>query len=83
MRSVHITSEQTKCEFEGVKVGGKIITFRVLEKGGHKCVFRCKMSRDELSFLNENDEEKLMDDQRDVNEIRNLSLKMFQIKKKF
>lgn len=47
------------------------------------CVYRCKMSGDELSFLSENDQEKLMDDERAANEIRNLSLKMFQIKKNF
>lgn len=41
------------------------------------------MSGDELSFLNENDQKKLMDDQREVNEHRNLSLKVFQIKKEF
>lgn len=57
--------------------------FRVREKGGHRHDCRCKMSGDELSFLNENDQKKLMDDQREVNEHRNLSLKVFQIKKEF
>lgn len=57
--------------------------FRVWEKGGHRHDYRCKMSGDELSFLNENDQKKLMDDQGEVNEHRNLSLKVFQIKKKF
>ena len=41
------------------------------------------MSREELNFVNETDEEKWMDDQRDVNKTRNLSLKMNQIKKKW
>lgn len=40
------------------------------------------MCGDELNFLNENNQEKLMDDQRDVNEHRYLSLKVFQIKKR-
>ena len=57
--------------------------FRVREKGGHRHDYRCKMGGDELSFLNENDHKKLVDDQREVNEHRNLSLKVFQIKKKF
>lgn len=49
---------------------------------GHGCVYGCKMCGDELNFLNENNQEKLMDDQRDVNEHRYLSLKVFQIKKR-
>lgn len=49
---------------------------------GHGCVYGCKMCGDELSFRNENNQEKLMDDQRDVSEHRYLSLKVFQIKKR-
>lgn len=33
-------------------------------KGGHGHVYRCEMSGDELSFLNESDQEKLTDSQR-------------------
>lgn len=49
---------------------------------GHGCVYGCKMCGDELSSPNENNQEKLMDDQKDVNEHRYLSLKVFQIKKR-
>lgn len=82
-RFVHVTSEQTKCEFKRKAKKKKSRPFRVQEKGGHRHDYRCKMSGDELSFLNENDQKKLMDDQREVNEHRNLSLKVFQIKKEF
>ena len=40
------------------------------------------MCGDELSFRNENNQEKLMDDQKDVSEHRYLSLKVFQIKRR-